>query len=190
MAIPSGLSGVLPAANRPAASAAVPSVAEVVREHAPFVGRSLRYLGVRDAELEDAAQEVFLVVCRRLGDFEGRSSLRTWLYGICLRTAQSYRRRAASRREQLAAEPPEAHVQGEQDAALHRAQARRRLQRVLAELDEAKRTVFVLYELEQLSMKEVAEAVGCPLQTAYSRHQAGRQQVLAAFERLQREEAQ
>jgi RNA polymerase sigma-70 factor (ECF subfamily) len=55
---------------------------------------------------------------------------------------------------------------------------------VLASLDEPQRAVFVLYEIEQLTMKQVAEALGCPLQTAYSRHQAARAQVLAAFARL------
>src|SRR4051812_1143348 len=75
------------------------TVAEVFREHAPFVWRALRRLGVREADVEDACQEVFVVVHRRLADFEGRSSVRTWVYGICVRVASDWRKRAHVRRE-------------------------------------------------------------------------------------------
>jgi DNA-directed RNA polymerase specialized sigma24 family protein len=76
-----------------------PSLREVFDEHAPFVWRTLRHLGIRDADLPDVCQEVFVAVHRKLEGFEGRSSLRTWLYGICLRTASDHRRRAYVRRE-------------------------------------------------------------------------------------------
>jgi len=166
----------------------VPSVRSVVRLYAPFIGRSLRYLGIGDGDVEDAAQEVFVVVHRRLDDFEGRSSLQTWLYGICVRIAHAYRRQASTRKERVMDEPPAPSIPPPQDDDMQRQEARHRLQRILEELDEAKRSVFVLYEIEQLSMKEVAEALGCPLQTAYSRHQAARKHVLAAFERQRRQE--
>ncbi len=157
-------------------------VRRVVRDYAGFVGRSLRYLGVGEADLEDAAQEVFIVVHRRLDDFEGRSLLRTWLYGICLRVAHSLRRKAATRREHLMAEPPERGAAPGQDAELQAKEARARLQHLLAELDEEQRSVFVLYEIERMPMKAVAEAMGCPLQTAYYRHQAARRKLLASFQ--------
>ncbi|MBW2524325.1 MAG: sigma-70 family RNA polymerase sigma factor [Deltaproteobacteria bacterium] len=166
----------------------VPSVRSVVRQYAPFVGRSLRYLGIGETDVEDAAQEVFVVVHRRLDDFEGRSSLQTWLYGICVRIAFAHRRKAAKRKERVVDDAPSPSIPPPQHADLQRKEARRRLQQILDELDEAKRSVFVLYEIERMPMKQVAETLGCPLQTAYSRHQAARKQVLAAFERHRRQE--
>src|SRR5207302_10408961 len=77
----------------------VPSLSEVFRQYAPFVWRALRRLGVPESDVEDVCQEVFVVVHRKLGDFEGRSSLRTWIYGICTRTASDYRRSGRVRRE-------------------------------------------------------------------------------------------
>ena len=68
-------------------------LAAIFREHAPYVWRVLRRMGVREADVEDVTQEVFVVVHRRLPEFEGRSAMRTWIYGICLRVASDHRRR-------------------------------------------------------------------------------------------------
>ena len=156
-------------------------LARVYREHVPYVWRSLKHLGVLEADIEDIAHDVFLVVARKLDGFEERSSLKTWIYGICLRTAADYRKRAFRRYEQLGVESREPSTQPSQDRALARSRARARLEQVLNQLDEGKREVFVLYELEELSMSEVARIVECPLQTAYSRLHAARQAVRAAF---------
>lgn len=153
----------------------------MVRQHGAYIGRSLRYLGVAESDLDDAAQEVFLVVHRRLDSFEERSTLRTWLYGICVKVAAAQRRRAA-RREDPVEQVPERPVLPEQHAALERTEARRRLSQVLNQLDEDKRAVFVLFEIERLPMKDVASALSIPLQTAYYRHQAARKRVLSAFQ--------
>jgi RNA polymerase sigma-70 factor (ECF subfamily) len=163
----------------------VPSLAEIFREHASFVWRGLRRLGIPESDVEDVCQEVFVVVHRKLGDFEGRSSLRTWIYGICARTASDYRRSGRVRREVVTDAPPEtAHEGGQHDAVALR-QARATLDRILDELDDDKRSVFVLYEIEELTMAEVAEALGCPLQTAYSRLHAARKVVEAGVARAQ-----
>jgi RNA polymerase sigma-70 factor, ECF subfamily len=151
-----------------------PRFADVFRDHAPTVWRALRRLGVREADVEDLCQEVFVVVHRKLPEFEGRSSLATWIYGICLRVAKDHRRRAHVRREEPTAALPEEKRSAPQIREMERVQARALLERALAALDEDKRAVFVLYEIEQLEMKEVAKAVGCPLQTAYSRLHAAR----------------
>ena len=161
------------------------SLRQVFEEHASFVWRSARHLGVREADLDDVCQEVFLTVHRKLEGFEGRSSLRTWLYGICLRVASDHRRRAHVRREVAVSTPPPRIVEPEQATTLARQQARRRLAGILDQLDEDKRAVFVLYEIEELTMKQVAEVVGCPLQTAYSRLHAARSKVLRLVESLQ-----
>ncbi|MFZ5891386.1 MAG: RNA polymerase sigma factor [Myxococcota bacterium] len=159
---------------------------EVAEAGARFVPQTLRYLGVPDVSLMDAVQDVFVVALRRLDDFEGRSSLRTWLYGICVRIAHDHRRRAKSSREALVAELPEVPVVAAQDAALEQSEWRRALGALLERLDEHQRAVFVLYEIQGLSMKEVAEALGCPLQTAYFRHKSATSRVLEAFQRLER----
>jgi len=158
---------------------------QVFDEHAPYVWRTLRYCGVATSDLQDVCQEVFLVVHRRLSEFEGRSSMRTWLYQVCLRVAAGYRRRAHLRREQIMAEPPEPIASGATPEVLERHAAREILGQILDGLDPLKREVFVLYEIEERPMSEIAEVVGCPLRTAYSRLEAARKEVLKAWERAQ-----
>ncbi len=161
-----------------------PTARDIVEAGVGFVTHTLRHLRVPDNLVHDATQDVFVVALHRLGEFEGRSSLRTWLFGICLRVAQRYRRGTArDRREALTDDPPDVPVEAEQEAHVGRSEYRRALDAILEELEESQRMVFVLYEIERLSMKEVAEALGCPLQTAYYRHQAARKRVLEAFER-------
>jgi RNA polymerase sigma-70 factor (ECF subfamily) len=151
-----------------------PEVRELFDEYAGYVWRALRHLGAAESDVEDLCQEVFVVVHRKLDSFEGRSEVRTWLYGICLRVASDYRRRSHVRHERAQADPAEHLSAAPSLGPAARAEARSTLQRLLAELDDDKREVLVLYELEGLTMKEVAEIVGCPLQTAYSRLHAAR----------------
>jgi RNA polymerase sigma-70 factor (ECF subfamily) len=167
----------------------LPSLRTVFDEHARYVIRTLRHLGIQEADVEDVAQEVFVTVHRKLAEFEGRSKLRTWLYGICLRVASDHRRRAYVVRERPTSSPP---VDGsgrsgtEPDSSV---ESRAFVQKLLESLDDDKRAVLVLYELEGLTMREVAEVVGCPLQTAYSRLHAARELLRAAWERSQEEGA-
>ena len=157
--------------------------ADLFREHAAPVWRALRRLGVPEADVEDVAQEVFVVVHRKLPEFEGRSTLKTWIYGICVRTASDYRRKAHVRRERPTDRMPDERHSAPQLRELEREQARALLDAALETLDEEKRAVFVLYEIEELDMPEVAEALGCPLQTAYSRLYAARKKVHAEVTR-------
>jgi RNA polymerase sigma-70 factor (ECF subfamily) len=139
-------------------------------EHAAFVWRVLARHGVATRELEDACQEVFLVVHRRLPQFEGRSSLRTWIYAIAVRVALSFRRKGYRVREQLRelldqtgsseADQPE-RVDQQRTLAL--------IDEALASLPRDKREAFALYELEGMTMPEVAEALGVPENTALYR---------------------
>lgn len=159
--------------------------AAVVREHAVFVHRVLRHLGVAQSQLDDASQEVFLAVCRQLKGFEGRSSLRTWIYGIC-RIVALASRRVAPAREVLAAAPPEIGEPAGQEGALWLKQAHAQLLEVLAGLDENQRMVFVLYELEELNMEEIAAAMGAPITTCFSRLYTAREKVQARLKRDRR----
>lgn len=124
-----------------------------------------------------------MIVHRRLPDYDAdRATLRAWIYGICVRAAADYRKRAYRRHERVGTPALELVSSPEQHRELELRRARARLQAVLAEMDDGKREVFVLYELEELSMSEVAKIVDCPLQTAYSRLHAARKAVTAAFE--------
>jgi len=157
---------------------------EVFEAYSYFVWCVLGKLGVRSADVPDVCQDVFVVVHRRLGDFDGRTSIRSWIYGICVRTASDYRRRMRARREHGTFPVPEQSVLPGQVEQLERRRACDFLQQVLDDLDEERRAVFVLYELEELTMNEVADAVSCPLQTAYSRLYSARDAVKAAFRRF------
>lgn len=150
---------------------------KVMQEHTPRVFRSLRYLGIPDADLPDACQEVFLVVHRRLDQFRGDATLSTWIYEICIRVARAWRRRAAARRDAPMAEPPVVSIEPEQESCLRVEHARRHLLHLLDELPEEQRAVIVLHELEELKMAEVATLVGCPLFTAYSRLRLARKRL-------------
>lgn len=138
-------------------------------DHARYVWRALLGLGVGEADIPDASQQVFVVLHDRLVDLVPGASLRTFVYGICLRVASDFRRRAHRRYERLCAEPPEraAGVSPERRAADREALGA--LEAALERLPAAQREVFVLYEIEELPMGEIAEALACPLPTAYSR---------------------
>ncbi len=157
------------------------SFERVFQEHAPYVWRALRRLGVAEADADDVCQDVFIVVHRKLGTFHGGSTLRSWLYGICLRVASEHRRRPYRRREHVVEAVPDEGLDASQEDEIERRRALARLDEALDQLDEDKRAVFVLFELEQVPMVEVAEAAGCPLQTVYSRLYAARKIVESAL---------
>lgn len=138
--------------------------------HCGFVCRVLRHHGVHEAALDDAVQDVFVTAHRRWSSFEGRSSARSWLYGIARRIAFRYRRSADARARRFVAED-DAPAEGI-DEPFARAHAAHSLAALLHELDVDKRTVFVLAEVEGMTAPEVAEALGIPLGTVYSRLRA------------------
>jgi RNA polymerase sigma-70 factor (ECF subfamily) len=145
---------------------------QLFEDHAVLVGRTLRYLGVAEADLTDAAQEVFLVVNRRYGEFEGRAAVSTWIHAICIRVAMGSRRQHRRRREDVVPEPPDTSIEADQHANLERGEDRRVLASLLDALDDEQREIIVLHEIERLPMRDVAEILGCPLQTAYTRRKA------------------
>jgi RNA polymerase sigma-70 factor (ECF subfamily) len=164
----------------------LPALHAIFRAHAAFVLRILRRMGVPEADLEDAAQDVFVVVHRKLPGFDGRTELRSWLFGIAHRVALARRRRAHVRHE-IASSDLDARgaVPSTNDAATQ-LDARAQLVDAIDRLDADKRAVFVLYEIEGFSMQEIAAAVECPLATAYSRLRLAREVVRVAIERHRR----
>lgn len=160
-----------------------PTFREVFEAHVRYVWRSLLGLGVGEADVPDASQQVFLVVHARLAaDQIAAGSMRTFVYGVCLRVASDFRRRAHRHHERLYAEPPESSFPAGQEDALAQREALGLMEEALARLPAAQRDTFVLYEIEELGMAEVAAALDCPLQTAYSRLHAARKAVMAALD--------
>jgi RNA polymerase sigma-70 factor (ECF subfamily) len=159
------------------------SLERVYAEHAPFVWRTVRRLGVPAASVEDAVQDVFIVVHRRLAEFEGRSTVRTWLFGIVRRVVRDHR--PSKRQEPTDASALDA-FPGREDGPLvlaERAQAARVLLGLLDELDEDKREAFILVDLEEMSVPEAAEAISANTNTVYSRVRAARQELEQALGR-------
>jgi RNA polymerase sigma-70 factor (ECF subfamily) len=158
-------------------------VARAAREHGAFVWRVLRHLGAPEAQLDDLSQEVFMVLLEQPGVFQGRSSLRTFLYGVCRNVARDARKRRRASREGNLEHVPEQVEHATQERALFISENRQRLIDVLSSLSEGQRMIFVLYEIEELSMEEIAQALSVPLRTCYSRLEAARKQVLSRFRR-------
>lgn len=162
----------LPMAGREPEAAATPASAAVTVQHVyeahfDFVWRSARRLGLRPPQLEDVVQEVFMVVQRRLESFEGRSSLRTWLYGITRHVVRSHFRRTRSEHSA----PPEADPLDERctEAQLSAREDLRLLHDLLAQLGDELREVFVLAQLEGMTGPEIAQALEMPVRSVYLR---------------------
>jgi len=147
-------------------------VQSLFEQHAARLAQQLRQLGVPNADIADAVQEIFLIVDRRHGEFDSCPNVTTWLNRICAYVASGHLRRLRARRERLASRLPDPGVEADQYMRIERGEQRMRLQRLLDGLDEGQRAVVVLYELHGLPMRLVAKAVGCPIQTAYSRRNA------------------
>jgi RNA polymerase sigma-70 factor (ECF subfamily) len=181
------LTGEMPSlaqAVAPPQEAAIPAFDAVYSAHVGFVWRVLRTFGVPEAQVEDAVQDVFVVVHRRLGEWQGRAAITTWLFSIARRVASTHRRRAARRTrelpDELIAELSDDQVDHRAGAELTRAHAAATVLAILEQLDHDKRVVFVLVELEQLSVPEVARMLGLKLNTTYSRLRLARQAFEAA----------
>jgi RNA polymerase sigma-70 factor, ECF subfamily len=169
-----------------ASVSAPPGMAEVYAEYFKYVWRCLRSLGVSEPALDDAVQDVFMVVQRKLDAFDHKAQVSTWLYAIALRVARRYRAQAArdardddeneeSELSSSAAAPSEALEHGERLELAHRA---------LQALDDEKREAFVLSCIEQMSAPEIALITGLPLNTVYSRIRAARAAFSAQVARL------
>ncbi len=170
-------------ADAPARDAAVApplSLAEVYRCHAGFVWRVVRRLGISDAALEDVVHDVFLVVHRRLGEYDGRAALTTWLFGIARGVASNHRRGVARAQRKLqVVDPPTAAPDPEHSTEQARVAAFVRA--FLQGLDEDRRLLFELADIEGLKVPEIAETLGMNLNTAYARLRAVREQLSRAL---------
>lgn len=156
-----------------------PELIALYRAHFQFVWRCARRLGVPGAGLDDVVQDVFLVVARRLAEFRREASAKTWLFAITLRVVREHRRstfRHLRRVEAYAeAQPPEA------SDPIARSDATRTLLQLLDTLDDDRRSVYVLAELEGLTAQEIADGLRLNINTVYSRLRAARAQLERAL---------
>jgi RNA polymerase sigma-70 factor (ECF subfamily) len=181
------------AAPPPSLAAVAPSTVDTSRAHAframyeahvDFVWRNLRRLGVSFSEADDKTQEVFVIAHRRFQDFVDRGhGPRAWLFQIALRVASDARRHrrrhpedpdGGNAQDREFIEPPQPH-------AVARREALDRLDRALETIEVNRRAVLVLHEIEEMTAPEIAQSLGIPLNTVYSRLRVARSELEAAL---------
>ncbi len=153
-----------------------PTLETLYREQLPYVLQTVRRLGVPASAAEDVAHDIFITVKSRLPEYDPSRAVRPWLFGIAMRSAANYRDRAHLRREttqDLDHEIDSAAGPSEHSEA---ASARRLVNRALTVLDDDRRTIFILHELDEVPVPEAAQVIGVPVDTAWSRLRAARKQ--------------
>lgn len=163
-------------------AANAPSFEQIYASSFNDVARWIRALGGRSADVEDLTQDVFLVVRRKLGDFDGRN-MRGWMYRIAQRTVRDHRRRAWFRRVFLGGgalpEGQETEDPNETPAELlERRQAEVLLLGMLSQMSEVRRSTFILFEIEGYTGEEIAELQNIPLNTVWTRLHHARKEFL------------
>lgn len=183
MASPSRTKSSEPAADVVPGAPAPAEFEALYRAHVDFVWRSLRRLGVRDAALDDATQEVFLVVHRRFAEFRPGSSAKAWLFAIAQRTASDQRRWVRRKGNLL---PLHDELPSSADSPLQGAINRQATDLVLEfldQLDEARRVAFILSDLEQMTAPEIGAALNVNTNTIYYRVASARKAFVSFLER-------
>lgn len=180
----------MPAADIPPSEATPEDRArfeQMFQAHLPYVWTSLRRLGVREADREDVASEIFIRVHARLDHYDPSRPARPWLFAFCVRAAADYRRLARHKVEVFGRDQEATSFAPRPDEALERAEARSLVARAIDTLDLDRRAVFVLHDLDEVSVPEIARALGIPEGTAYTRLRAARAAFAQAAEALRRE---
>lgn len=160
-----------------------PEIGAVFDEHFDYVWNTLRRLGIRESDLEDLSHEVFLKVHTRLDHYDPARPMRPWLFGFAYRVAADHRRLARHRLEVLGAPveavdpmvPADERIEADEDRAL--------VEAALAELELERRAVLVLHDVEEVPVPAIAEELGIPVNTAYSRLRLARHELAAALKR-------
>jgi RNA polymerase sigma-70 factor (ECF subfamily) len=166
-----------------------PDLRVIFDEHFDYVWLTLRRLGVRDGDLEDLAHEVFLKVHGRLADYDPSRPLRPWLFGFAYRIAADHRRLARHRLEVLGA-PAEAIDPGlPADDQLVADEERELVDVALDSVHVDRRAVLLLHDVDDVPVPAIAEELGIPVNTAYSRLRLARDELAAAYARLRRTRA-
>jgi RNA polymerase sigma-70 factor (ECF subfamily) len=144
------------------------------RQEFDYVCRTLRRLGVHENDVEDLLHEVFLVLHRRWKDYDSSRPLRPYLFGIAYRVSAAHQRRRA---HEVSSPQLEVEDQGPQpEQALQSEQARALVLQALEQVPLGRRAVVIMYDLDDMPMREVARVLSIPLFTAYSRLRKGRKE--------------
>jgi RNA polymerase sigma-70 factor (ECF subfamily) len=165
---------------------ALPEFEKVYDQYFAFVWSSVRRLGIEPDAVDDVVQEVFIVIHAKLHTLEKPESLRSWIYGIVRRTVSSHRRASHKHRDETSLPPETSTVAARQPNPLELTEQGSQIEllfRLLAGLSEAKREVFILAEIEEMTVPEIALALEIPINTAYSRLRHARQEFEAALSR-------
>ncbi len=170
--------------DSPLAPSPVASFEALYKAELTYVWHSLRRLGMPPAELEDCVHQVFLTAWRRLRDYDPRRPLRPWLFGIAFRVASDWRGLARERHEVLD-EPPEVGDERSRPDRLFSAQQEQLVvARVLDGMEVNRRVVFIMKEILGHDVPDIADAMGIPLPTAYSRLRLAREEFVTALRKL------
>jgi RNA polymerase sigma-70 factor (ECF subfamily) len=160
---------------------AAPAFEDIYRDQFGFVWRGVRALGVADEAIDDVVQEIFVIAHQKLPEFEGRSQVRSWLSGILLNVVRHHRRTDYRKRPHVLSREAPTDVEtlpatagSPHDIAVAH-EATLLLERILDDLEEKKREILVLAELEELPIPEIAEILGLNVNTVYSRLRLARQ---------------
>jgi RNA polymerase sigma-70 factor (ECF subfamily) len=175
-----------PAPSRGPAPLEVPPFKVVYQEYFDFVWMSARRLGIQPSGMDDLIQEVFLVVHSKLHTVEKRESLRSWIYSVVRRTASNHRRARRVHADASSGPPGDGEALSREPTPLENAERSagfQLLMSLLDQLEEPKREIFALVDIEDFSVPEAAEVLGVPLNTAYSRLRVARQNFEAALAR-------
>jgi RNA polymerase sigma-70 factor (ECF subfamily) len=167
------------AAERPQAAALPQSLTHIYAQYFDFVWTNARRLGVAESSADDVVQDVFMVVHRRLPDYDGRASLRAWIFGILLRVVRDHRRsfrRKAAR--WLPIEREDAHAPASEEPTpaelAERAEHAQLLAALLDRLSDEQRSVLILAVLEQWTLREIGESLGVNPNTVHTRLRAAK----------------
>jgi RNA polymerase sigma-70 factor, ECF subfamily len=160
------------------------SFRSIFEQEFDYVWHSLCRLGVRESDVKDAAQEVFITVHGLLADYDPSRPLRPWLFGITYRIASRQRALARHRREVFGDAPDRADGSASPEKALEVRQRQRLAQCAIDQLELGRRAVFVLHEIDGEPVPEIAHALGIPLNTAYSRLRLAREDFRRAVRRM------
>jgi len=175
-----------PGPNPESASQDVPPFKVVYQEYFDFVWTSARRLGIQPSGMDDLIQEVFLVIHSKLHTVEKRSSLRSWIYSVVRRTASNHRRARRAHADASSGPPGDGEALSREPTPLENTERNAGFQLLMSLLDrleEPKREIFSLVDVEDLSVPEAAELLGIPLNTAYSRLRVARQNFELALAR-------
>jgi RNA polymerase sigma-70 factor (ECF subfamily) len=169
---------------RAAVDLPTPAFPGLFEEQFDYVWNSLRRLGVPERDCEDLTHDVFVAVHRRLADYDPSRPLKPWLFGFAFRQASDYRRTGKNAREEPRGAPEAASSRPNAEEEAMANETRALVVEALGALDEDRRAVFVLHEIDDCPVPEIALVLELKLDTAYSRLRLAREDFRGAVRRI------